>query len=84
MKRIDNLIRNNTGYSMKNFILFVGGLLTAVSVIAFIGLLYFDFFYPNNTISINMITYAGVITAIEGLLALLFYLKVKSEKNETK
>lgn len=76
------LLTNNTGLSMKNFILFIGGLLAFISVIAFITLLYLDFFYTKNTLSINLLTYAGVITAIEGLLALLFFLKVRSEKNE--
>ena len=83
MKRlIIKLITNNTGVSMKNFILFLGGILTFLSVIGFIVLLYFDFFYPQYTLSINLLTYAGVITSIEGMLALLFFLKVKSEKQE--
>lgn len=84
MKRFDKLITNNSGYSMKNFILLLGGLLAFLSIIGFIALLYFDFFYPNNTLSINLLTYAGVITAIEGILGLLFFLKVKSENNENR
>lgn len=76
------LIKNNTGVSMKNFILFLGGILAFISIISFIVLLYLDFFYTDKTLSINLLTYASVITAIEGILGLLFYLKVKSEKNE--
>lgn len=82
LRYIHSIIRNNTGDSMKNFILLLGGVLVAFSVVAFIGLLYLDFFMVEKTLSISYYGYAAIIAAIEGLLGLLFFLKVKSEKYE--
>lgn len=82
MKFLILLIRNNTGYSMKNFILFIGALLTIFSIISFIVLLYLDFWFTDKYLSINLLYYASVITAVEGILGLLLYLKIKSEQNE--
>lgn len=76
------LIKNNTGVSMKNFILLLGAILVFISNIAFLILLYLDFFYINNNIKIDLYAYAATIGAIQSLLGLLLYLKVRSEKYE--
>lgn len=76
------LITNNTGVSMKNFVLFLGAILVFISTIFFLALLLLDFIYTEKSLSIDLFAYAVTIGAIESLLALLLYLKVRSEKYE--
>jgi hypothetical protein len=81
MKRIDNLIKNDTGYSSKNFALLLGIITVFVVSIGFMALLFIDMLCPDKSIKTDMYAMAALIGAIDVLVGWLFYQKVKSEKN---
>lgn len=82
--RFDKLIINNNGYSIKNFILFIGATTGLLSILSFLVLLFLDFFIDNKSINIDLYGYSLVITSVEGIILGLLGLKVISEKNENK
>lgn len=82
MGRIDDLIRNGTGYSSKNFALVLGILTVFITAISIIALLFVDMFSPRLSISSDMVAMAQLILALDVLVGWFFWQKVRSEKYE--
>lgn len=80
MNRFDELIKNDTGYSTKSFVLILAAVLVFVIVIGFMGLLYIDMLNTGKRIESDMLGMASIVSAIAGALGYLYYNKVKGER----
>jgi len=75
------LIRNNSGTSSKSFALVMASIVGSFAIISFIVMLFVDLFssYEINT---DLVGLAGIITALGGLISLIFWGKVRSERRD--
>lgn len=75
------LVKNNTGVSSKSFALVIGIIVGSLAIISFLVILFVDLFsdYQINT---DLFGLAGIISAIATLISLLYWGKVRSERND--
>ena len=76
---LNNLIRSNTGYNSKTFIMLTGVLITFILELAIIPLLYLAIL---NGLVVNWLGIAAVITSISTLAAVVIWGKVKTDVAE--
>lgn len=78
---IKQLLRNNSGVSVKSFSLFMGVFIAVITVLSVLTLIFLDFFLEKK-MNINLTHLAIFVGAIEAIIAVLMGLKVLSEKYE--